>query len=60
MRRHAEKIKLGNCIGGKLELIGLNYLFKININIFEFLAQEKPQLVVENNFADKQITIKYE
>ena len=47
----------GNSSGGKLELIGLSSLFEINIIIFHLLTQEKPQLVVENNYTDKQVAI---
>ena len=47
----------GNSSGGKLELIGLSSLFEINIIVFHLLTQEKPQLVVENNYTDKQVAL---
>ena len=52
-----KKKKPGNSSGGKLELIRLISLFQININFFLLLTQEKSQLVVENNFADKHVTL---
>ena len=58
LTRYVEKMSPGNSSGGKLELIGLSSLFKIKIIIFfHFLAQEKHQLVVENNYSDKQATL---
>ena len=50
-------MKPGNSSGGKLELIGLSSLFEINIIVFHLLTQEKPQLVVENNYTDKQVAL---
>ena len=51
------KMMSGNSTGGKLELTGLSSLFEINIIIFHFLAQEKSQLVEENNYTDKQVAL---
>ena len=41
----------------KLEFIGLSSLFQINIKNFYLLTQEKPQLVVENYYVNKQVTL---
>ena len=57
LTRYVEKMRPGNSSGGKLELIGLSSLFEIKIIIFHFLTQEKHQLVVENNYSDKQATL---
>ena len=46
-----------NSSRGKLELIGLSSLFEINIIVFHLLTQEKLQLVVENNYTDKQVAL---
>ena len=51
------KMRTGNSSGGKLELIGRRILFEINIIVFHLLTQEKPQLVVENNYTDKQVVL---
>ena len=53
---YVEKTKPGNNSGWKLKLIVLSSLFQINIKCLHLLTQEKPQLVVENNFTDKQVT----
>ena len=57
LQRYFEKMRPVNSSEGKLKLIGLSCLFQINIKIFHFLTQEKPQLVVENNYTDKQVTL---
>ena len=57
LTRYVEKMRPGNSSGGKLELIGLSSLFEINIIVFHLLTQEKPQLVVENNYTDKQVVL---
>ena len=46
-----------NSSRGKLELIGLSSLFEINIIVFHLLTQEELQLVVENNYTDKQVAL---
>ena len=50
-------MKQGNSSGEKLKLIELSSLFEINIIVFHLLIQKKPQLVVENNYTDKQVTL---
>ena len=54
LARYVEKMRPENSSGGKLEL---SSLFEINIIVFHLLTQEKPQLVVENNYTDKQVAL---
>ena len=53
LQMYVDKIRPWNSYGGKLKLIGMSSLFEINIIIFHLLTQEKPQLVVENNYTEK-------
>ena len=57
LTRDVEKMWPRNSFGGKLELIGLSSLFEINIIVFHLLIKEKPQLVVKNNYKDKQVAL---
>ena len=57
LTRYVEKMRPGNSSGGKLKLIGLSSLFEINIIVFQLLTLKKPQLVVENNYTEKQVAL---
>ena len=50
-------MRSGSNSARKLKLIELSSLFQINIKFFHLLAQDIFQLVVDNNFADKQVTL---